>query len=86
MDEAGCYCKRQRQRKDKRMSTEPMKVDPPKDPDPAPRVVNRNNQELQQAKRQQQKNAVNSYGRQQTVLTAGESSLENGKRKTILGA
>lgn len=69
------------------MSTEPQKIDPPKDPDPAPTVVNMNNQEIQQAKRQQQKNAATSYGRRSTVLTgSGKAAEENGNRKTILGA
>lgn len=51
------------------------------DPDPTPMVASEANDELQSKRRETQKKAVSTYGRQTTVL----ASSANSNKKTILG-
>ncbi|MCQ2378004.1 MAG: hypothetical protein MJ016_02190 [Victivallaceae bacterium] len=67
------------------MSKGSVRVDPPKDPDPAPRVVTQNSTEIIQAQQKARRDAANSYGRQATILTGVGDGDESKKKKTILG-
>lgn len=59
------------------------KIPTPPDPDPTPSVVGQSSDEVQNAKREAQKRAAGSYGRQRTILAG--SATDNGDKKTILG-
>lgn len=59
-------------------------VDMPPDPDPRPTATGDSSQEVRQAKREEQKRNLQTYGRQKTIL-AGNRSQDNTNKKTILG-
>ena len=66
------------------MGSKPTKADTPKDPDPRPTITSESSQEVQQARREEQKRVAGTYGRQKTIL-AGNTSADNANKKTILG-
>ena len=59
-------------------------VDMPPDPDPRPTATGDSSQEVRQAKREEQKRNVLTYGRQKSIL-AGNRSQDIAIKKTILG-
>ena len=62
--------------------SQPVKV--PDDPDPTPQLQADPAPVAKDAARTERKRVAKSYGRQQTIL-AGDSSVDNENKKTILG-
>lgn len=60
------------------------KVKQPDDPDPTPMTSTDTTPEVQGAARNERKKIAGNYGRTKTIL-AGNSSSDNGNKKTILG-
>lgn len=59
-------------------------IETPDDPDPTPMVATASSAETRGAARQERKRMAGNYGRTQTIL-AGNTSSDNGNKKTILG-
>lgn len=66
------------------MGSSAKSVKTPDDPDPTPMASSDPSPEVQGAARSEKKRAAKSYGRQKTIL-AGNTSEDNGAKKTILG-